>query len=791
VNPDSPAQTRVARRFSAGLGLYAICAGVLTLIGWATDTRRLTAWDNAISQMPNNAIAVTAAGLSLLAWYFGRPRLSALLGAVTASIAGATLFEHVTGINLGIDTLVLYREWGQMGTVAPGRMGLPGAVALSICGAAIALRATRHSERLALAGGFATIAIAMLSLIGYLFDARPLHAIPRLTTVAFQTSTALLALGLGLVAGSPDREPMRRLLGDSGASVLLRRALLGVVFLPLLLGWLQLQGVAAGLFDVAFGSATLVFVLIVLFLALLWWTSGAIADHESTLRESERKFALLFEKGAFGAALARLPEGILVDVNDAFVSMFGYRREEAIGKTSLEIGINPDPALRERILRALQEQGFLRDQEMRLFTRSGEARTFLNNMTMIEIGGVPHLLTTVQDITESKAAENALRRSAEALRAADRMKDEFLATLSHELRTPLTAIIGWSHLLLTGGLDEQEVRIGLEAIRSSANAQAQLTDDILDVSRITTGKMRLQRQEISLPAVIEAAVGTVLPAAEARQIALNVNLDRELPRLFLDPERMQQVTWNLLSNAIKFSPPGAVVQIELLREGNEVVLHVTDRGKGIARAFLPFVFERFRQADSSPTRSYAGLGIGLALAKELVELHGGRISVESEEGRGSRFTVRLPLPMATVADRVPESATPLAKVSNLQGRGVLYVDDREDARVLIARMLEAYGAQMMVASSVEEALAALADGSVDVVLTDLAMPDQDGYDLLAAIRENPRWKDLPVIALTAQGRLDDEHRAVTAGFHSFLRKPIEPETLACSVADALPAATSN
>lgn len=630
---------RHSGKFAAWFGGVAAVAGMLTLAGWAFHLPRLTAWDNRVAQMPNNAIGVVAAGVGLICWSLYFKRVSAALGAFVALLAIATLFEHATGIDLGIDRLVLFREWGQRGTVMPGRMGVPGSLSLMIIGGALVLRNFRRTERVGVTGGILAMGIASLSLIGYVFRADPLFAIPRLTTVALQTSLMVFCLGAGLVASVVDRPPLRDLFDDSAAALLVRRALPGILLIPILLGWLSLQGQRAALFDTPFATALLVVVLIALFAFLLARASKAIATHESALAESERKFSLLFQKAAFGGALARLPDGMIVDINEGFEEMFGVTREEAIGKSSVELGINPDQAMRARMLEALMHDGFLRDQELTLFTKSGERKIFLSNLTLIELGGERYLLTTLQDITQRKAAEDALR-------TADRMKDEFLATLSHELRTPLTSIIGWSQMFLTSDVDARDRRIGLESIQQSAKAQAQLIEDILDISSITTGKIRVRREQIDLSAAIEAAVATVTPAAEAKRITLRLQLDRTIPPHFADPDRIQQIVWNLLSNAIKFSPKGTTVTVQLRPEKESTAIVIADEGPGIPPELLPYIFERFRQGDSSSTRVQSGLGIGLALAKSLAEIHGGSIDVESEVGRGTRFTVRLPAPAA-------------------------------------------------------------------------------------------------------------------------------------------------
>ncbi|MEO8381904.1 MAG: ATP-binding protein [Acidobacteriota bacterium] len=385
---------------------------------------------------------------------------------------------------------------------------------------------------------------------------------------------------------------------------------------------------------------------------------------------------------------------------------------------------------------------------------------------------------SVVDISDRKQAEDALQESARALREADRLKDEFLATLSHELRTPLTSILGWAQLLSVNELSEGERRVAYETIRRSAMTQSELIEDVLDISRITTGKMRIHRQAHDPGTVVAAAVDTVRPAAEAKNITIEVSLDPALSQLYADPDRVQQILWNLLSNAIKFSSSGTKVTVTLRRDASSAVIEVSDEGPGIPRQFLPHVFERFRQADSSSTRTTAGLGIGLALVKELTQLHGGSVAVESEEGKGAHFTIALPL--AEKRELPPESLPATegpSRMTALSGLHVLFVDDSEDARNLIGTILRSRGANVDHAATVAEALTLVGRELPDVIITDIAMPGNDGFDLLRRIRADETARHLPVLALTAQSSRGDEAAATEAGFHRYLRKPIDADEL--------------
>jgi NO-binding membrane sensor protein with MHYT domain/CheY-like chemotaxis protein len=386
--------------------------------------------------------------------------------------------------------------------------------------------------------------------------------------------------------------------------------------------------------------------------------------------------------------------------------------------------------------------------------------------------------------------ERAARDQAEHLSA---MKDEFLATLSHELRTPLGAILGWAGMLQRGVKDEATLRRGLDAIERNARAQGQLIDDLLDMSRIVSGTLRLDVQRIDPLTVVEAALGTVQPALLAKQIALRTDLagwQGELRGdIHGDPGRLQQVLWNLLSNAVKFTPQGGSVQVVLAREGQEVVIRVRDSGIGIAPAFLPYVFDRFRQQDASITRRHGGLGLGLAIARQLVELHGGTIAVDSAgestgERAGTTFTLRLPLAALPAASDTVPAATRVQALADLSGITVLLVDDAPDTLEVLEQILVQAGATVMAAASADVALALLAQALPDVIVSDIGMPAIDGFELMRRIRQLPSAAGaaIPAIALTALTRKEDRDRALQAGFTDYLAKPVEAAALVACIA---------
>jgi signal transduction histidine kinase/ActR/RegA family two-component response regulator len=378
---------------------------------------------------------------------------------------------------------------------------------------------------------------------------------------------------------------------------------------------------------------------------------------------------------------------------------------------------------------------------------------------------------------QAEATAERLTESEAALQRANTAKDEFLATLSHELRTPMTAIMGWSQMLGEEDLDRETLSMAIDAIRKSATVQAQLIDDLLDVSRITAGKMKIEPEPVQLAPVVQSSIDTVRAAADAKRVELSSQISTQVC-VNGDERRLQQIVWNLLTNAVKFTPEGGNVAIELRQEQNSAVIEVRDSGQGIDAAFMPFIFERFRQADSSTTRPHMGLGLGLAIVRHLVELHGGTISAESKgAGKGSTFRVRIPL-LREGAVRREDEREPIAEDA-LDGVRVVVVDDDEEVRNYVTAVFRNGGAEVRNANSARAALDVLDEWAADVVLTDLAMPGADGFDLLHWIRvsEHARVRTLPVVALTAFAMPEDRQRVLEGGFQGFVAKPVEPSKL--------------
>jgi signal transduction histidine kinase/CheY-like chemotaxis protein len=414
---------------------------------------------------------------------------------------------------------------------------------------------------------------------------------------------------------------------------------------------------------------------------------------------------------------------------------------------------------------------------------------------------VEESLRALKDELETQVVERGRLLERERLARAEaesacRLKDEFLATVSHELRTPLNAIMGWSHMLRAGGLDEANAARAIETIARNAQAQAQLIEDILDVSRVITGKLHLDIAPVDVASVINTAIDSVQLAADAKGVRLKVVLDRSARLVAGDAARLRQVIWNLVSNAIKFTPASGRVTVRLERAGADARLTVSDTGCGISAEFLPFIFDRFRQADGTSTRRHGGLGLGLAIVRHLVELHGGTVAAASDgEGLGATFSVTLPLALseerasrrrrqrATGAD-ADSTARVKKSLPSLEGVRVLVVDDDRDTLQMLNLMLAGRGAEVCAASSVAEALEAFEQFEPDVVVSDLAMPDEDGYSLISKLRalDAGRGVQTPAVALTAYVRVEDRARSLSAGYNMFVAKPVELSELVTAIA---------
>jgi len=516
---------------------------------------------------------------------------------------------------------------------------------------------------------------------------------------------------------------------------------------------------------------------------------------EEELRRREEELRSLFDLSAVGMARVS-SEGRYLRVNRKYCQMLGYSEQELLQLTLYDV-THPDDreASVVKVHSSFNGEPEEYSIEKRYVRKDGEVIWALVNWTIIrDVEGHPlHSVANIQDITARKQAETEReelllreRAARETAEAATRSKDEFLAVVSHELRSPLNAILGYAALLRYGGMDAQEVKHAVEVIERSGKAQAHLIDDLLDTARIISGKLRLVVGPVDLVSVIEESVQTIHPAADAKGVSVGADLPTEIGQITGDPARLQQIVWNLLSNAIKFTPQGGSVQARLERVDPHIRITVSDTGKGISPDFMPYIFDRFHQSDTSSVRRHGGLGLGLALAKYLVELHGGTIEAESAgEGQGATFKVTLPVRAVATPIGEAEGASAAVKSSGeLAGVRALVIDDEDDARELLESALKHYGADVIAVSSATEAYTLITETPPqerpNVMVTDIGMPGEDGYSLIRRLREweEARGAHIPAVALTAYGRVEDRVQALKAGFQMHVAKPVDPDELA-------------
>jgi PAS domain S-box-containing protein len=533
--------------------------------------------------------------------------------------------------------------------------------------------------------------------------------------------------------------------------------------------------------------------------------------HEEELRRSEERFRLLIEGVAEYAIFMLDPNGNVATWNSGAERIKGYTATEIIGQhfSVFYPAEARESRWPEHELQVAAEKGSFTDIGWRL---RKDGTTFWANVTITALrddtGKLLGYAKLTRDLTEAKRAEamesanqqheemlDAERNARMTAQRATRLKDEFLATLSHELRTPLSAILGWTQVLLRGATPKgpEEQKRAIEVIDRNARAQVQLIDDLLDLSRIMTGKLRLDLHQVSFSSVVEAAVDSAKPAAAAKGIRLKAILDAGRDIVSADSSRLQQVVWNLLTNAIKFTPKGGQVHVLLQRVNSHLELNVCDTGIGIPPNYLPHVFDRFSQKDTSTTRTFGGLGLGLAICKQLVELHGGVITAVSEgEGKGATFSVHLPLSIVQWDERSEPRAHPTAETQpgemlslpRLDDVHIFAVDDESDARDLLRTVLEDQGAKVTSFASAEDALAALKTVKPMVLVCDVGMPKMDGYQLIRKWRaEESRGERIPALALTAFARAEDRKRSLIAGYQAHLAKPFDVGELILVIAD--------
>jgi len=539
------------------------------------------------------------------------------------------------------------------------------------------------------------------------------------------------------------------------------------------------------------------------------WSFRIVAERQHSDLVARRLAAIV--DNSEDAIIGKDLNSIITSWNKAAERIFGYTAEEMIGTSVIRL-IPPERRAEEDEILSRIKRG-QRYDHFDTIRMAKDGRQLHVSLTISPIkdanGYVVGASKIARDITERKQAEKALeearkitdlanaerQRLLESERAArseaeraNRMKDEFLATLSHELRTPLNAVLGWATTLRAASPRSQDLVQGLEAIERNARVQAQIIDDLLDMSRIISGKVRLDVQRLNLPAIVTEAIETVRSAASAKGVGLQTMIDPLNAPFSGDPNRLQQVFWNLLNNAIKFTPKGGRIQLLLKRQDSNVEISIIDTGEGISPEFLPYIFNRFEQADASTTRRHGGLGLGLAIVKHLIELHGGTVRAKSGgAGKGATFIVSLPVtavqpPRVESEDERSQSKPwdlPFLPETSLKDVNVLVIDDESDACNLLKLLLKSAGASVYLAQSADQGMEQLITKPVDVLICDIGMPGVDGYTFIRRVRtlDDPQKSEVAAVALTAYARLEDRTEAIRAGFQNHLLKPVEPAEL--------------
>ncbi len=768
------------RAIATSAGLFGVLGGIVTLLGWALNIPRMTDWlHSGISMFPNAAIGGMLIGVALiiLAWS-GRSRtlrvLSRTAALFCALLSGLVLYQHLVGVNLGIDTALLVRDWGQKGSAAPMRMGIPASVSYLILGIAVFLASWNGpARRIASLLALGTVAVVSLSLMGYWFGADQLFGIAHYTAIAFQTALIIFILSAAIIAVIPEYGLAEMLLREDAGGVAARRLLLPIIVIPPVIGWLQIVGRHYGIYDGAFGTAVRTLCETALFLWLLWWTVNTISSQASAAQQARSALRVLderftrFMESVPGLAWIKDGDGRYVFANEAAIQAFRLSRTELYGRTDADVFSSETAA----VFMANDRKAILSRRGIQVIEKlehgDGEHHSLVAKFPIEEPGSArPFVGGIAIDITDRIRAE-------EALREADRRKDEFLATLAHELRNPLAPIRYAVQLIAQPGVDRSTLQYVHGVIDRQVGHMVRLLEDLLDMSRISYGKLVLRRERVELSVIVNSALEASRPIIEAAGHELVVEMPPDRIVLDADPVRLAQVFSNLLNNASKFTTARGRIVFSVGREDGAACVSVSDNGIGLTHESLRTIFDMFSQVHRGGVQS--GLGIGLALVKGLLDLHGATIEAASEgPGQGSRFTVRIPLPAIPLEMAAPE-ALPAAHVS--EALRILIIDDVRDIADSISSLLRSMGYETHTAYGGDEGLAEAETFSPDVILLDIGMPGRDGHQVCRELRQQPWGRAIFVIAITGWGQESDRRLSREAGFDEHLVKPVDVSKL--------------
>jgi signal transduction histidine kinase/ActR/RegA family two-component response regulator len=767
---------------------------------------RLADWfDNGISMKFNTALCAAATGLGLallnmrpasLAGATGlRRTIIRALGGLVVLIGLLTLLQHATGVNLRIDELVVHDVPDAKATAAPGRMGPMASSCFAILAMALVLLCGvvgGKGRRIAGPFGWIVLCISGIPLTGYLFGADFLYTVPRLTGIALQTASMLFAMAVGMIFAAHEFGAAAALAippRDSAGALLLRRLFLPVILLPVAVGWLRVIGQGHGLYDTAFGTAVFSFFMAIVLGAIVLSTARKLIAVEqvrradqAALRDSERRVRAMLEQlpvavGVMDSAGTWALTNPLMEelVPRAIPSTLPdhiprWRAWDEQGNTILPENWPGKRALRGEVMAPGLEMLYRTHDGRDVWMRVSAAP--LRDEEGRPIGAT----LVVQDIDEAKHAEGALRQARDAAENASRAKDLFLAALSHELRTPLTPV-----LMTIAAMDMSpelapELRENVAMIRRNIELEARLIDDLLDLNRVASGKLRLNLEAVDVNSAVRHVWETCRPFILEKGIHLECDLPEIAPQVKADAARLQQILWNLLNNAAKFTPEHGEIHLRVCHtdcqgaqggDASRVRVELRDNGIGIAPEMLPKIFDAFEQGDAGITRQFGGMGLGLAISKALVEMHGGTIRAQSNgPGQGSTFTIELPAMLRDQVALPPEQApSHVGKNGKLR---VLVVEDHPDTAKVLARLLSACGHAVKTAQTAAAALELAGAEPFDVLVSDIGLPDATGYELMKEIKSRYGIKG---IAMSGYGMEEDLRKGREAGFSDHIVKP--------------------
>jgi signal transduction histidine kinase/CheY-like chemotaxis protein len=783
------------------------------LLGWILHIDLLRNPFTGAGMKANTALGLLILALAVLGRRSPAPEIRRAITAGAGLLVLLSLLtsaEYAFPLDLHIDQL--FAADSASTAAYPGRMSLLTALSFGLMGVTLLVWDTRTKSGIWPAHVllFITAGIAFAAMVFHLYGVGGVELIAQSSDMSVYTALAFQAIVIAALAARLDRGLVAVICSHTDGAAAARRFLVAAVLLVTTLGYLRLAGERAGLYSTAVGTSLLVDVNVFVFAALILWGTRTLIQAEGERRQLAEELQAVMDVMPAAIGIAHDPACTRITGNPFLIRMMGLPPGANVSKSApsgapqnYQIVRNGKEVMPHDLPMqiAAREHKTIYDWECDVVRDDGSTVTVLGNAAPLLDAHqrVRGSVGAFVDITDRKRAETERelmlareREARAAAEAANRSKDEFVSNLSHELRTPLNAILGWLRLLRSGKLTPARQEHAIETIERNATAQLSLVEDLLDLSGVVTGKLQLDIRPVDLAAVAEAAIETSRPAAQAKHIELNLRAQIAARPCAGDPRRLEQVFSNLISNAVKFTPNGGSVDVSLEYTDDTARIAVRDTGHGISPQFLPYVFDRFRQEDTGSTRLYSGMGLGLAIAKHIVELHEGSVSVESRgRGTGAKFVVTLPLVPAVAArarsaavQRRAEASSREPTEVSLQGISVLVVEDDPDGRALLVFILMQSGATVVGAGSVAEALEILRRQRPQVVVTDIGMAEADGFDLIRHLRRDPdaAVRSIPAVAVTGYARSEDRTRTLAAGFQAHLSKPVNATELCVTIA---------